>query len=87
MRDTYRRSLVTADTNSVNGVAVAHLDYAYDALGRPISRNADAFCYNDRSEVTAATIDGASAAYAYDDIGNLRQAEENAAASTYAANS
>ncbi|MGN0833896.1 MAG: RHS repeat domain-containing protein, partial [Kiritimatiellia bacterium] len=74
-RDAYRRSLITGITNSVNGIAVENFAYAYDALNRPTSRNADTFGYNDRSEVTSATIVGgsqsaATAYYGYDEIGN-----------------
>ena len=59
----------------MNGVPVETLDYAYDALGRPVTRNADAFGYNARSEVVSATVVGgspspATASYGYDDIGN-----------------
>ncbi len=92
MRDAYRRSLVTDIANSVNGIDVETFSYAYDALGRPTSRNADTFGYNDRSEVTSAAITGglqfaATATYGYDDIGNLSQSAVNAATNTYSANS
>lgn len=70
VRDPYRRSLVTAITNSVNGVPVEVLQYSYDALGRPTSRNADTFVYNERSELTSAEIAGVPSLYGYDDIGN-----------------
>ncbi len=75
VRDVYRRSLITAITNSVNGIPVEILSYAYDALGRPVTRNEDTFAYNNRSEVVSATIAGgspspATASYGYDDIGN-----------------
>ncbi len=70
-RDRYRRSLVKAITNSVNGVAVNPLAYTYDKLGRVISRNADTFDYNFRSEVISAIIQTNHASrYAYDNIGN-----------------
>ncbi len=45
-------------------------EYSYDALNRPIFRNADAFGYNARSEVTNAIIAGGSDWYEYDEIGN-----------------
>ena len=60
--------------------------YAYDALNRPIARNADAFAYNGRGEVAGATVGGASATYAYDGIGNLATSIWNTAATTYSAN-
>jgi len=69
-RDGFRRSLATAITNASNGVAFENFDYAYDALSRPTSRNADAFGYNDRGEVTAAVVSGIRSVYNYDEIGN-----------------
>ncbi len=66
VRDAFRRSLVTGIANSVGG----NLVYSYDALSRPVSRNADAFDYNERSEVSAALVAGNSAEYDYDYIGN-----------------
>ena len=53
---------------------------------------ADAFGYNDRGEVTAASIMGwspspATASYGYDGIGNLQQSTFNAATNAYTANS
>lgn len=70
LRDPFRRELVTAITNIVNGATADSLAYAYDALARPISRNDDAFVYNARREVTGAVVSGIAAAYGYDDIGN-----------------
>ncbi|MBR3085389.1 MAG: RHS repeat-associated core domain-containing protein [Kiritimatiellae bacterium] len=75
VRDAYRRNLIIAITNSVNDVAIETLEYAYDALGRPVSRNADTFGYNSRNEVVSASIAGgspspATAEYGYDGIGN-----------------
>ena len=70
-RDAYRRSRVMNIVNSAAGTPVETLFFAYDALNRPISRNADTFGYNDRSEVTSANISGFSNAYDYDEIGNL----------------
>ena len=49
---------------------VESVGYAYDALGSPVERNADTFGYNDRGEVTNATIAGENAVYGYDEIGN-----------------
>ncbi len=69
-RDTYRRSLVTNIVNSAAGTTVESLAYTYDALNRPICRNTDTFGYNDRSEVTSATISGVTNGYGYDEIGN-----------------
>ncbi|MBR1836892.1 MAG: hypothetical protein IJ783_06350, partial [Kiritimatiellae bacterium] len=50
-RDAYRRRLATNIVTSVNDTIVESLAYAYDALGRPVSRNDDTFAYNNRSEV------------------------------------
>ena len=49
------------------------LSYAYDALNRPISRNADIFGYNELEEVIFSRrgAENAEESYAYDDIGNL----------------
>jgi RHS repeat-associated protein len=69
-RDAYRRSLVTGIDNSVNNNVGESFSYAYDALNRPISRNADSFGYNDRSEVTNAIVSGQAEFHAYDEIGN-----------------
>ena len=91
VRDCYRRSLVTDISSGANGAGVGSLAYTYDALNRPTSRNADTFGYNDRGEVTSATITGgspssATAHYNYDDIGNLLLSAFNTATNTYTAN-
>ena len=85
-RDAYRRSLVTSITNVFNGAVVNSYDYAYDALGRPVSRNNDTFGYNPRSEVTSATVHSNAAVYAYDDIGNFTSNSVNSLSIAYAAN-
>ena len=56
--------------NSGNNNIVESFAYAYDALNRPTSRNADTFGYNDRSEVTNAIVSGQAESHAYDEIGN-----------------
>ena len=68
------------------------LDYAHDALGRPVSRNADSFAYNARGEVAAVTaVDGlpspVAATYAYDLIGNATLAAHGSLTNAYSANS
>ena len=60
--------------------------YAYDALGRPISRNADAFGYNSRNEVVSASIGANLYAHSYDGIGNHTLFAANAMTNTYSAN-
>jgi len=87
-----RRSLMTGIASSFNGNTVESIAYSYDALGRPVARNNDAFGYNDRSEVTSASIMGwspspSTASYGYDDIGNLQFSSFNAATNAYTANS
>ena len=84
-RDGYRRSLVTNIVNSAAGAAVETLAYTYDALSRPVSRNADTFGYNERGEVVSSrgvTEDG----YAYDEIGNLLHSVANSTTNTYVSN-
>ena len=85
-QDAYRRSSVTGIANSVNGIDVETFSYAYDALNHPTSRNADTFGYNDRSEVTSATIGGNYETHEYDSIGNSIIASFNGATNTYSAN-
>ena len=77
IHDDYRRSLVTNVTTTVNGTAVETLDYGYDAVSRPVLRNADTFGYNARNEVTSAVISGIPTAYGYDDIGNSTNCPAN----------
>ena len=48
----FLRSEVTNIVSAANGAPVEAFAYSYDALGRPVARNADTFGYNDRSEVT-----------------------------------
>ena len=85
-RDGYRRSLVTGISSVANGVGAGSLEYAYDALNRPTSRNGDTFGYNERSEVTAAYIGGHSEMHEYDNIGNSILATFNGTTNTYTAN-
>lgn len=89
VRDAYRRSLVIGVTNSVGGLALGALAYTYDALNRPVSRNADTFAYNERGEVVFSrrSATGAADAYAYDDIGNLLCSAGNSTTNTYVSNS
>ncbi len=53
----------------------------------PTVRNADTFGYNDRSEVTSATIGGNYETHEYDSIGNSIVASMNDTTNTYSANS
>ena len=88
-RDGWRPWLVTNATASGAGASppVRSLSYAFDLIGRPVSRNADAFAYNARGEVTNATIAADTWNYAYDYIGNRTAASDSAGTTAYAANS
>ena len=85
VRDPYRRDLVFSVANSCGGNTHT-LEYSYDALSRPISRNADTFGYNDRSEVSSVNIGGNSETHEYDGIGNATVAAFNSETNTYSAN-
>ena len=91
--------MLTSDITSfhVVGVWLAEgsdeelLDCAHDALGRPVSRNADSFAYNARGEVAAVTaVSGlpspVAATYAYDLIGNAALAAHGSLTNRYSAN-
>lgn len=86
VRDPYRRDLVAGIENRVNGVAVESLAYTYDALSRPVVRNADTFAYDARGEVVSALVDGIAEAHVYDGIGNSVLAASRGVTNTYAAN-
>jgi len=81
----YLRNCIVAVSNHC-GNASQGLEYSYDALRRPISRNSDSFGYNVRGEVTSATIDGRNESHSYDDIGNSIQAVYHEIAYTCTAN-
>lgn len=88
------RELVTSidDTRATTDVVLR--GYAYDQLGRPVTRTyarhgttrQDTFTHNNRSELTAATLGTDAYGYAYDNIGNRKTAEELARETTYDAN-
>ena len=91
IRDERCRLLVTGIVSLENGNSIDSFTYAYDVLSRPTQRNCDTFCYNDRSEVTSATIAAeepylTSTFYGYDDIGNLTMSTSNSGSSSFAAN-
>ena len=73
---------------------VAQHSYSYDTLGRPLTRSTarngqtvnDSFAHNSRSELTSATVNGASYGYDYDNIGNRRMAMEASDYTLYEAN-
>ena len=72
-RHGYLRSCIVAVSNHCGNVSQG-LEYSYDALQRPVSRNSDSLGYNVRGEVVSATIDGRNESHSYDDIGNAVQA-------------
>jgi pyrroline-5-carboxylate reductase len=47
----------------INGLQVDNFTYAYDALKRPVTRNADVFGYNERSEVAGVVVSNIAAEY------------------------
>jgi RHS repeat-associated protein len=85
VRDPFRRDLILAVTNSC-GTHSQGIGYTYDALSRPDTRNGDTFCYNGRSEVIGAIIDGSSELHEYDEIGNSTLAAYNFITNIYTAN-
>ena len=81
-----QRDLLTGMCYKRSNTTVAERTYTYDALGRPLTRTTarngqtvtDSFGYNNRSELTSATVNNGSYAYDYDNIGNRKTAQENA---------
>jgi len=76
VRDAYRRDIVIAVTNFVNGVAVEGFDYSRDASGRIVGCNDSVFAHDSLGRTVAAEIcesgsPAASFAYSYDDAGNF----------------
>ncbi len=78
-----------------NNTLIAKRNYTYDALGRVATRTQtrgtdtarnDAFGYNDRSELTSATIGTDGYSYSYDNIGNRITARELADEINYSSN-
>ena len=90
-----QRDLLTGMCYKRSATTVAQRTYTYDTLGRPLTRTTarngqtvnDTFGYNNRSELTTATVNGGSYAYDYDNIGNRKTAREAAEEITgYSAN-
>ena len=82
LRDPFRRGMILDVQNSIG----QGYGYTYDALSRPVTRNADTFAYNFRSEVIGANVAGQSESYDYDNIGNSTFAAVNSVTNIYAAN-
>jgi len=88
-RNPNRRELVTAISNTVNGAQVfipAVLNYNHDLLNRVTKRNNDTFNYNNRSELTKATLSPDVYDYTYDAIGNKQQTKFNNTPTTRTSN-
>ncbi|MEE0765782.1 RHS repeat-associated core domain-containing protein [Akkermansia sp.] len=89
------RDLTAAMNYRLGETSVAQRSYGYDALARPVTRTItrqgstrnDAFTYNERSELAAATLGTDGYSYGYDNIGNRKTAQELAEELTYASNS
>ena len=89
-----QRDLLTGMAYHRGTTLVANRLYSYDTLGRPSARNTsrqgtvknDTFGYNNRSELTTATVNGSNYAYYYDNIGNRETATESEISTTYTAN-
>ena len=88
-----QRDLLTSMLYKRGSTLVAQRTYTYDTLGRPLSRSTarngqtvnDTFGYNNRSELTTATVNGGSYAYDYDNIGNRLSSQSSAGAEADAA--
>ena len=88
-----QRDLLTGMAYHRGSTLVAQRAYTYDTLGRPLSRSTarngqtvnDTFGYNNRSELTTATVNGGSYAYDYDNIGNRLSSQSSAGAEADAA--
>ena len=89
-----QRDLLTGMAYHRGTTLVANRQYSYDILGRPTARNTsrqgtvknDTFGYNNRSELTTATVNGNNYAYDYDNIGNRETATESDITTSYTAN-
>ncbi len=89
-----QRDLLTGMAYKRGSTLVANRQYSYDSLGRPTARNTsrqgtvknDTFGYNNRSELSTATVNGNNYAYDYDNIGNRETATESDITRNYTAN-
>ena len=80
-----QRDLLTGMLYKRGSTSLVQRSYTYDTLGRPLTRSTsrnrqtinDSFGYNNRSELTTATVSNGSYAYDYDNIGNRKSAQEN----------
>ena len=79
---------MTNMANTANSVPVESFACGHNALSRPVTRNADTFGYNARSEVvfTCRDAEKAEEAYTYDNIGNLLNSSCSTSTNFYTAN-
>ena len=92
--DEERYDFLTGQVYKRSDTGVVERLYTYNALGIPTTRRTarqgtvrhNAFGYNVRSELTSAELGSAPYAYAYDNIGNRKTAQEDAESITYEAN-
>lgn len=79
---------MTNKDSTTNGIPVQSFSYAHGALDRPVSRNADAFGYNARSEVVLSrrAAEDEEDSYSYDEIGNLQSYSSPTETNAYTAN-
>src|SRR5690606_14648421 len=68
------------------GALVSEYLYNHDALGRVVSRNADAFGYNSCSELISAAMGTNHYIYGYDGIGNAQWTDINGDLTLYHTN-
>jgi RHS repeat-associated protein len=93
-RDPYRKHLINAVSNNINGVSVSAAVYTHDLLSRRTNivmtaqsgTNFLSCAYNARSEVTGVTIDTNDYAYIYDNIGNSLYTSLNTVTNAYTLN-
>ena len=80
-RDPFVRSRIVSVTNRCGAAVLGAFDYAHDACGRVVRRNADRFAYDACGQVSEATVwtgAGSNAvAYAYDGAGNWQDGLAN----------
>ncbi len=82
------RDLLTSVTHHFFDSDISTYTYANDAARRRISKNDEAYGYNERDELTSVTTNSVSTyAYSYDDIGNRVTSSELGEARAYSANS
>jgi len=80
------RDLISSVSNLAGAVLISANVYTNDAAGRRVSRNADTFAFNGRSEVTYAALGTNAYSYAFDGIGNRTCSSVNSVDTVYTVN-